>query len=96
MPQYFRDLGTALEWHARGETLRVEAWGPDAVRVRATPSGPLLDDLPGALLAGPPDSEVEIKVAEHHATLVTGGLTVRIDAGTEGGLTPTCRRPRDC
>ncbi|MFI7641335.1 hypothetical protein [Nonomuraea sp. NPDC049400] len=51
---YFRDLGDALEWRAKGETLRVEPWGPDAVRVRATPGGPLLDDLPGALLDAPP------------------------------------------
>ncbi|MDX8142458.1 glycoside hydrolase family 31 protein [Lentzea sp. BCCO 10_0061] len=89
MPQHFRDLGTALEWRARGETLRVEAWGSDAVRVRATPAGPLLDDLPGALLGTPPDGgPVEIKISEHHATLVHGALTVRIDAGTEGALTP--------
>lgn len=51
---HFRDLGDALEWHAKGETLRIDAWGPDSVRVRATPGGPLLDDLPGALLDSPP------------------------------------------
>ena len=89
MPTYFRDLGNALEWRAKGETLRVEPWGPDAVRVRATPGGPLLGDLPGALLDAPPaGGEAEIKIGEHHATLVNGRLTVRIDAGTEGQLTP--------
>jgi alpha-D-xyloside xylohydrolase len=25
---FFRDPGHALEWRAKGETLRVEAWGP--------------------------------------------------------------------
>ncbi|MEU0880904.1 glycoside hydrolase family 31 protein [Lentzea sp. NPDC005914] len=89
MPTHFRDLGAALEWRAKGETLRVEAWGSDAVRVRATPGGPLLEDLPGALLDTPPaGAEAEIKIGEHHATLVNGRITVRIDAGTEGKLTP--------
>jgi alpha-D-xyloside xylohydrolase len=89
MAPYFRDLGDALEWRAKGETLRVEAWGPDAVRVRATPGGPLLDDLPTALLDAPPDgAKPRINIAEHHATLVNGAITVRIDAGTEGRLTP--------
>ncbi|WP_327589639.1 hypothetical protein OHA25_23485 [Nonomuraea sp. NBC_00507] len=31
MSPHFRDLGEALEWRAKGETLRVEAWGPDAL-----------------------------------------------------------------
>ncbi|NJP46574.1 glycoside hydrolase family 31 protein [Actinacidiphila epipremni] len=91
MPTFFRDLGHALEWRAKGETLRVEAWGQDSVRVRAVPGGELLDDLPGALLpGGPPPSPdpVAVSVAEHSATLVNGALTVRIDAGTDGRLTP--------
>lgn len=85
---HFRDLGNALEWRAGGETLRVEAWGPDAVRVRATPGGPVLDDLPGALLDAPPGGTAEIGIAEHHATLVNGALTVRVDADTAGSVTP--------
>src|SRR5258708_4024429 len=89
MPTFFRDLGNALEWRAKGETLRVEAWGPDAVRVRATPGGPLLDDLPAALLDAPPGgAKPRINIAEHHATLVNGAIAVRIDADTEGRLTP--------
>ena len=46
----FRERGGALEWSGRQETLRVEPWGPDAVRVRARLGGPVLDGLPGALL----------------------------------------------
>ncbi|MFD4636097.1 TIM-barrel domain-containing protein [Lentzea sp. NPDC058436] len=88
MSPHFRDLGTALEWRAKGETLRVEAWGPDAVRVRAIPGGPLLDDLPSALLDAPPPAEVEIKIADDHAILVAGALTVRIDGRPEGELQP--------
>ena len=91
---YFQDLGDALEWRARGETLRVEGWGPDAVRIRATPGGPLLDDLPGALLdVPPPGAKPRISIAEHQATLVNGAITVRIDAGTRTpNLAPTAGR----
>ena len=89
MSPHFRDLGDALEWRAHGETLRVEAWGPDAVRVRSVHGGPLLDDLPGALLDSPPDgAELKITVSEHYATLVNGTIAVCVDAGTEGRLTP--------
>ncbi|MET7437108.1 family 31 glucosidase, partial [Streptomyces sp. NPDC005568] len=31
----FRERDGALEWSGRQETVRVEPWGPDAVRVRA-------------------------------------------------------------
>ncbi|ONI80775.1 hypothetical protein ALI22I_46970 [Saccharothrix sp. ALI-22-I] len=85
---HFRDLGNALEWRANGETLRIEVWGPDAVRVRARTGGPVLDDLPGALLDAPPGGKPEIGIAEHHATLVNGALTVRVDADTDGSVTP--------
>ena len=36
-----------FEWTSGQETLRVEPWGPDAVRVRAR-VGPVLAGLPGA------------------------------------------------
>ena len=60
---HVRDLGDALEWRAHGETLRIEPWGPDALRVRVTYGGPLVDDLPGALLdAPPPGGKAQISV----------------------------------
>jgi alpha-D-xyloside xylohydrolase len=97
MSPHFHDLGDALEWRARGETLRIEAWGPDAVRVRATPGGELIDDLPGALLDTPPaGGKAQISVDEHQATFVNGGLTVHVDDGiahrVNPGLTPTSGR----
>jgi alpha-D-xyloside xylohydrolase len=45
-----------FEWSSGQETLRVEPWGPDGVRVRAR-LGPVLDDLPGALTGQPSDGE---------------------------------------
>ncbi|EWM10429.1 hypothetical protein KUTG_00733 [Kutzneria sp. 744] len=80
---HFRDLGDALEWRAHGETLRIEPWGPDAVRVRVAYGGPLVDDLPGALLAAPPHGgKAEISVNEHYAAgqrrLITSGGVCKI------------------
>ncbi|TDC72687.1 glycoside hydrolase family 31 protein [Streptomyces hainanensis] len=48
----FREHAGGLEWTGEHETLRVEPWGPDAVRVRAV-LGPIRDDIPGALLERP-------------------------------------------
>ncbi|MFC4532130.1 hypothetical protein [Sphaerisporangium dianthi] len=50
MPAHFPDLGDTVEWHAKGETPRVDTWGPDSARVRSTPAGRPLDGLPGAPL----------------------------------------------
>jgi alpha-D-xyloside xylohydrolase len=80
MSHFFHDLGHALEWRAKGETLRVEAWGTDSVRVRATPAGELLDELPGALLPQAGAGKPVITVGTHSATLVNGAITVHIDA----------------
>lgn len=91
MTVHFRAFDSAVEWRAKGETLRVEAWGPDAVRVRASPGGPLADGLPGALLDRPPAGAVpRVTVAADgdSAVLVNGALTVRIDAHGAGRLTP--------
>ena len=44
-----RDIGSGFEWSSGQETLRVQSWGPDGIRVRGR-LGPILDGLPGALL----------------------------------------------
>jgi alpha-D-xyloside xylohydrolase len=48
----FRQDATGLEWRNAEQFVRVETWGPDAVRVRSG-TGRLLPDLPGALLDAP-------------------------------------------
>lgn len=76
----FRERDGALEWSGRQETLRIEPWGPDAVRVRARLGGPLLDGLPGALLDEAPATEATVKIEDGQGTLTVGGLTVEVDA----------------
>jgi alpha-D-xyloside xylohydrolase len=46
--------GNALEWRGEHEIVRVEAWGPDALRARGTVWQEIRDDQPGALLEGEP------------------------------------------
>lgn len=77
----FRAAPGGLEWTGRQETLRIEAWGADALRVRSRVGGPILADLPGALAAetAPPlDAEPTILIGAHGATVVNGAVTATI------------------
>ncbi|MFD7502015.1 TIM-barrel domain-containing protein [Streptomyces sp. NPDC059850] len=76
----FAERGGALEWSGRQETVRLEPWGPDAIRVRARLGGPVLDGLPGALQDDPQPSAATVKVADGHASLTNGALTAEIAA----------------
>jgi alpha-D-xyloside xylohydrolase len=86
-----RDLGGALECTAGDQILRVEPWGPDSVRVRAS-IGSVHDDLPAALDGTPPpgepsEREAGIKVEDGMAWLVNGAITAEVNAEqTDHGL----------
>ncbi|GAA2655736.1 glycoside hydrolase family 31 protein [Streptomyces vastus] len=80
----FREPDGALEWSGRQETVRVEPWGPDAVRVRARLGGPVVDGLPGALLDEAPATEASVKIEDGRGLLTVGALTVEV--GSEGLL----------
>src|SRR5207248_1141724 len=64
----------------RQETLRIEPWGPDAVRVRARLGGPVLEGLPGALLDEAPATESSLKIGDGEGQLTVGALTVEVSA----------------
>jgi alpha-D-xyloside xylohydrolase len=69
--------GDKLVWRGGGETLAVEAWGPDSVRVRATlKSDPL--DTDWALLP-PAEADVHIEVEGQRAVLTNGALRVVLE-----------------
>ncbi|MEU8971583.1 TIM-barrel domain-containing protein [Streptomyces monashensis] len=70
----------ALEWSGRQETVRIEPWGPDAVRVRARLGGPVLQGLPGALLDSPPAAEATLTAGAAEGTVTVGALTVEVSA----------------
>src|SRR5579863_2117881 len=64
------------------ETLRVEAWGPDAVRIRSRLGGEILDGIPGALLEeAPTRCEAKVEVTSSTARLVNGRVTVELTSG---------------
>ena len=79
----FRVHDDAVEWRGDGETLRVEAWGADSVRVRSSRLGALRDDR-WALL-DPSPSKSQVTVDGGRAVLTNGSLTVVLEARTEQG-----------
>ncbi|HLH57616.1 MAG TPA: TIM-barrel domain-containing protein [Streptosporangiaceae bacterium] len=79
-----RENGPAIEWNVGQETLRVEPWGPDALRVRAS-VGPIRDGLPGALGELPGPDEGQVKLENDGARLVNGLITAELAEGTEHG-----------
>ena len=76
---FFEINGQQLLFRNHGETLAVDPWGPDSLRVRAVPMGDLRDDR-YALLDPFPCSDVEVKIAdERHAFLRCGKITANLD-----------------
>ena len=66
-----------LFWRLNGEILKVEPWGPDGVRVRATN----LSDfpaIPGALLESPATPEVAVAFQDGMGILTNGKLRAEI------------------
>ena len=90
----FRDRDGALEWGSQHETVRLEPWGRDSIRVRAG-LGPLRHDLSGALLERPagelrPDGcRVELERPGGGARLVSGALGAEVSADGEIRFTST-------
>jgi alpha-D-xyloside xylohydrolase len=67
----------SLSWSQNHETLRIEPWGPDSFRVRATINGAIRDDLLSVLLP-PTATETRIVIADDGATIRNGALTAHI------------------
>jgi alpha-D-xyloside xylohydrolase len=65
-----------LVWRGRHETVRVEPWGADSLRLRAT-MAPEIRELPGALLA-PAPAEATIELGGDGAVLRHGAIEAHI------------------
>ena len=78
------DGTAALEWTGRQETLRLEPWGTDSLRVRGKVGGPVLEELPGALIDPAPPAVVAqgrqsaVEIGPRSATIVNGALTATV------------------
>ena len=76
MSQPFHPEGNALVWGMNHETVRIEPWGKDCLRVRATREAEL-QDTPWALL--PAEAvETHIEITDQQATLRNGSLQAEI------------------
>ncbi len=77
--QGFRQEDNVLIWELNHEVVRIEPWGRDSLRVRATLEPVLRDDLPGALL-DQAAIEAQIEIGEQHATIRNGAIRADISA----------------
>ena len=78
MQRFFKENG-ALVWRGNGETLVLEPWGPDSLRLRSRMMGDILDD-DFALLPNPPaHGPVQIEVEDQRASITNGKIRAELD-----------------
>lgn len=77
--QGFRQEKNVLFWEQNHETLRVEPWGRDSLRVRSTLSAGIREDLLSVLLL-PAQSEAQITIEEEGATIRNGAIAASISS----------------
>ena len=75
--QGFLQQNNSLIWTLHHETVRIEPWGRDSLRVRATVSAGIRDDLLSVLLP-PAETDAQITIGAEEATIRNGALTASI------------------
>ena len=83
--EHFEQNGNQLIYRHAGETICVEPWGANSLRVRATVQRPLSDDR--YALLDPVPTAVEIAIDGDKASIVNGGIEARL---TREGWTGAC------
>jgi len=77
--KFFEFNGQQIIWRNHGETVVVEPWGPDSLRVRAVLMGDVADNR-FALLDPVESPDVELTlIDDDHATLRNGKITAQLD-----------------
>jgi len=82
--QGFRQGHNMLIWEQNHETVQIEPWGRDSLRVRATMGPEIDDDLPGALLK-PVPTEAQIEIDAQIAVIRNGAIAAEIRLGGASG-----------
>ena len=78
MEGLLRIEGQQITWQSDGETLQIQPWGPDGIRVRGTPLA-AFPAVPGALFDSPPAAPLaRAEMRESSAALINGLLRVEI------------------
>lgn len=73
------ELGDGFERHTEGEILRIEAWGPHAIRVRSAATS-IASTLPGALDQPAPGATPQLSLLpDDGARLVNGRITADVE-----------------
>ena len=74
--RYFEQAGSALIWRNKGETLVIEPWGADSLRVRAALQGEVIDTR--FALLDPQPTEPEITIKDERGVIRNGKLTAEV------------------
>lgn len=77
----FHKKGDALVWEQKHETVCIEPWGRNSLRVRATMAPAIRRDLPSALLP-PATTAAQVTTGEDNASITNGALTAEVSAKT--------------
>jgi alpha-D-xyloside xylohydrolase len=80
MGEIFAEDGAAVRWQGGHETVRIEPWAPDSLRVRGRIGGEIIDNLPGALLEPPAAPGARAELTPGLARVVNGQITAEITA----------------
>jgi hypothetical protein len=64
-----------LRWRGGRESVLIEPWGADSLRVRGTVVGEIRDDQPGALLPPKPATAVTVTGDDDEARITNGAIT---------------------
>lgn len=76
----FATDGHSVTWRGDGETVVVQAWGPDSLRVRATRAGDVLDT--DFALLPPKASQISFEVSGDSARLTNGRISALLTTRT--------------
>ena len=77
----FQSTGRRLIWRRDAQTLWIEPWGENSLRVRATAEA-AMPEMDWALLPAP-EAEVEIAIGDGQASIVCGKLRAAVSAMAE-------------
>ncbi len=75
--QGFHQQKNILRWEQHHETVQIEPWGHDSLRVRSTVSTEIRDGLLNILLP-PADTDVQITIGEGGAIIRNGAITASV------------------
>jgi alpha-D-xyloside xylohydrolase len=79
--QGFRQHDNCLTWELEHQTVQIEPWGRDSLRVRATMHPHIRDDLPQALL-DPATPAAQIEIDAGRATIRNGAIAAEVALDT--------------